>query len=53
VVQFAQKHKLSPSIVAGRIRRERADYSLFPDVVGQGEVSKLISAAGMLENLDA
>lgn len=48
VIEFANRLKISPAIVAGRICRDR-DYSLFPDLVGQGEVSKLILAAGLLE----
>jgi HTH-type transcriptional regulator / antitoxin HigA len=49
VIQFAKKNRVSPSVVAGRIRRERRDYTLFSDLVGQGQVRKLISAAGYWE----
>jgi HTH-type transcriptional regulator/antitoxin HigA len=49
VVQFAQNAKIGVAVVAGRIRRERNDYRLFPELVGQGEIKKLISAAGYWE----
>ena len=34
----ATRLNVSPSIVAGRIQRERNDYSLFPELLGQNEV---------------
>jgi HTH-type transcriptional regulator/antitoxin HigA len=49
VIEFARKNKVGVSVVAGRIQRERDDYTLFPDLVGQGEPKKLISAAGYWE----
>jgi HTH-type transcriptional regulator/antitoxin HigA len=49
VIQFAKKNKVGVAVVAGRIRRERDDYSLFSDLVGQGEAKKLISDAGYWE----
>lgn len=39
----AQRLKVHPSIVAGRIRRERNDYTILSDLVGQGEVHKHFS----------
>jgi len=35
--------------VAGRIRRERNDFSRFSDLIGQGEVRKMIVEAGLME----
>ena len=49
VIQFAKKHNIGVAVVAGRIRRERQDYSLFSDLVGHGEAKALISAAGFWE----
>ncbi len=49
VIQFANKNKVGVPVVAGRIRRERDDYTLFSNLVGQGEPKKLISAAGYWE----
>lgn len=49
VVQFAEKNKVGVAVVAGRVRRERNDYALFSDLVGQGEVKKGILAAGFWE----
>ncbi len=49
LIQFANIHKVGVAVVAGRIRRERNDYRLFSDLVGQGSVKKLISAAGYWE----
>lgn len=49
VIQFAKKNRVGVAVVAGRIHRERNDYSLFSDLVGQGEPKKLISAAGYWE----
>jgi len=49
VIQFAKRNKVGVAVVAGRIRRERKDYTLFSDLVGQGEAKKLISAAGYWE----
>ncbi len=49
VIEFAKRARVGVAVVAGRIQRERNDYSLFPDLVGQGEPKKLISAAGYWE----
>lgn len=38
---LASRFRVGASVVAGRIRRERNDYSLFTRLVGQGELSKL------------
>lgn len=49
VVQFAKKNRVGVPVVAGRIRRERNDYTLFSDLVGQGEAKKKILDAGFWE----
>lgn len=43
IVAFAADLGIHPSIVAGRIQRECENYSLFSDMVGRDEVSKLFS----------
>lgn len=50
VIQFAKERGISVAIVAGRIRRERKDWSLFSDLVGQGSLRKLMSSAGYWED---
>jgi HTH-type transcriptional regulator/antitoxin HigA len=50
VVQFAKGHGISSAVVAGRIRRERNDYTLFNDLMGAGSLKKLMLSAGYLEN---
>jgi HTH-type transcriptional regulator / antitoxin HigA len=50
VVQFAEGHGVSSAIVAGRIRRERNDYTLFNDLMGSGTLRKLMLSAGYLES---
>ncbi|MER9686481.1 XRE family transcriptional regulator [Mesorhizobium sp. M0139] len=40
VRSFAAANGLSPAIVAGRIRRERNDFSIFNELVGQGSVRR-------------
>lgn len=49
VVKFAAKYHVGASVVAGRIQRERNDYAMFSDLVGQGKPKKLISSAGYWE----
>lgn len=49
VLQFASKYKIGASVVSGRIRRERHDYTLFTDIVGHGELRDLFATAGLLE----
>lgn len=41
VFQTAEALKISPAIVAGRVRRETGNYKLFSRSVGSGEVRKL------------
>lgn len=49
VIQFARGHGISSAVVAGRIRRERGDFSIFSDLVGSGSLRKLMSTAGYWE----
>jgi HTH-type transcriptional regulator/antitoxin HigA len=49
IVQFAHENRLSPAIIAGWIRRERNDYTIFKELVGHGKVSKSLKRAGLLE----
>jgi len=41
VTEFANKMKIHPSIVAGRIRMEQKNYRLFSNLVGQGVPGKI------------
>jgi len=41
IKDFARLNGVSPAIVAGRLRREKKDYTLFSDLVGNGEIRKL------------
>lgn len=38
IVDFAAQLSINPAIVAGRIQRENANYSLFSDMVGHGQI---------------
>jgi HTH-type transcriptional regulator/antitoxin HigA len=49
VIEFSSRIGIGVSVVAGRIRGERSDYSLFSDLVGVGEVRKRIVGAGLME----
>jgi len=42
LIEFADELGISPAVVAGRIRKERKDYSKFSDLVGQGKVKELL-----------
>jgi HTH-type transcriptional regulator / antitoxin HigA len=50
VIQFAKGHGISSAVVAGRIRRERNDYTIFNDLMGSGSLKKLMLSAGYLED---
>ena len=50
VIQFAKERGISCAVVAGRIRRERKDWTLFGDLVGQASLRKLMSSAGYWED---
>lgn len=45
IVKFAERHNIHPALVAGRIRRERS-YTEFSELIGEGEVRKVLSQAG-------
>jgi HTH-type transcriptional regulator/antitoxin HigA len=49
IVAFAKENRLSPAIIAGWIRRERGDFSVFKDLVGHGKVRRSLAKAGLLE----
>lgn len=49
IIQFARENRLSPAIIAGWIRRERNDYTIFKELVGHGRVRKSLKEAGLLE----
>lgn len=38
--ELASELQISPAIIAGRIRRESGNYTLFAEMIGQGEVRK-------------
>lgn len=41
IEKFAKELKISPTIIAGRLRRESGNYGLFSDLVGQNQVCML------------
>jgi HTH-type transcriptional regulator/antitoxin HigA len=41
ISSFAQSRNVHPSIVAGRIQRDRNDYRLFGELLGRGQVRRL------------
>lgn len=45
VRELAAELSIHPAIVAGRIRRETGRYTIFPDMLGQGEVRSLLGFA--------
>ena len=49
IVEFSKENHISAAIIAGWIRRERADYSIFKDLVGYGKVRNILKDAGLLE----
>jgi HTH-type transcriptional regulator/antitoxin HigA len=38
---LAEELKIHPAIVAGRVRRETGDFTVFGDLLGQNEVRRL------------
>lgn len=44
VLQFAARLRISPAIPAGRIRKEKGDYRIFSDLVGNKTVRRLFAA---------
>jgi HTH-type transcriptional regulator/antitoxin HigA len=49
IVEFSKENHISAAIIAGWIRRERADYSIFKNLVGYGKVRNILKDAGLLE----
>lgn len=47
VRHFARERGIGAAVVAGRIRRERNDYTLFNDLIGYKSIRKLMSDAGL------
>lgn len=41
--KLSRELKIHPAIIAGRIQREKENYQLFSDLLGRGEVRKLLS----------
>lgn len=50
VKKFAASRGIHPAIVAGRIRNERGDYSIFSNLVGDGEVRQQFLRTGQERN---
>ena len=44
---LSREVKINPAIIAGRIRRESGNYRLFADLIGQGEVSRILNASNV------
>ncbi|MDZ7764696.1 MAG: ImmA/IrrE family metallo-endopeptidase [Melioribacteraceae bacterium] len=42
ILEFADKLRISPAIIAGRIRKHKNNYRLYSGLVGHGEVKKLL-----------
>lgn len=40
ILSYAQKLKISPAIIAGRLRYQLGEYSIFSDLIGYGKVRK-------------
>lgn len=47
IVNFANSQEIHPAIVAGRLRKERSDFSKFGHLLGQGQVRKLFDKPGV------
>jgi HTH-type transcriptional regulator / antitoxin HigA len=50
VQHFASERGIGAAVAAGRIRRERNDYTIFNDLIGYKSVRKLMLDAGILES---
>jgi HTH-type transcriptional regulator/antitoxin HigA len=44
IQDFAATQRLHPAIIAGRLRRETGNYSLFSDMLGNGQVRRFFSS---------
>ncbi|WGL28444.1 ImmA/IrrE family metallo-endopeptidase [Pectobacterium brasiliense] len=40
---LSRELKITPAIIAGRLRRDSGNYRIFSDLIGQGEVSKILN----------
>lgn len=47
VENLARELRIHPAIIVGRIQKERGDYSLLRDMLGQGQVKAALTKAGM------
>jgi HTH-type transcriptional regulator / antitoxin HigA len=47
--EFAAKWSVHEALIAGRVRFERADYKVFADMVGSGQVRSKLVDAGLLK----
>lgn len=45
IIRLAEKLNICPAIIAGRIRHEKGDYTLYDDMLGRGEVRILFGGA--------
>jgi len=45
--QLSRELKLHPAIIAGRLRKERENYTMFNDLVGHGQVRKHFNLTGV------
>jgi HTH-type transcriptional regulator/antitoxin HigA len=41
---LSRELKITPAVIAGRLRKERGNYQLFSDLIGQGEVRRQLMA---------
>lgn len=44
---LSRELKIHPAIIAGKLRKEREDYTIFNDLVGHGQVSKYFNFSGV------
>ena len=42
IISFSKEFGISTAVIAGRIRKEEADYTKFADLIGQGDVRKIL-----------
>lgn len=49
VVEFASRVGIGVSVVAGRIRNERDDFSIFNELIGIGEVKRRLVGANLMD----
>ncbi|WP_254774407.1 ImmA/IrrE family metallo-endopeptidase [Marinobacter sp. AC-23] len=49
IERFAKDLKIHPAVIAGRLRRESGNYSLFSDLVGQNQIRQLFPSDEKIE----